>query len=187
MPEIVAGLVVFVLFIALAAAILFRSWRHRDRHYPPVVPLRQSLSSPIGTSEVEWGEPELELRWVRDRSATNLDTGLSIEQHDEIFVKGPPDAVMRAAELTDQAMRDPFSSAHAFGQPYEAPALERPEPASDMPLVLASDQYEELPESPLRYHSDWQQDDEADQVNDNWQRMFRAMQKYDQDDMDSDL
>jgi hypothetical protein len=124
------------------------------------VPRRQSLSSPIGTSEIEWGEPEVQLKWTRDRKITNLDTGLTIEQHDEIFVKGPPDAAIHAAELAEQGTRDSFRSAYLLDQPYETPALDPPDPTPEIPLILAPDQYEELPEGPPQHYRDWLQDDE---------------------------
>ena len=147
--------VVAVLFMALCAAIFFRSSaRSRDHHYQTSVVARQSFTSPIGSHESQFEQPSLEVRRSRDSRVIDWQAGRIIEQHDEISVVGPPDAVMYIAERAEQAARDSFSTTYA---------LEPPDPTPENSWVLPPDQYRELPESsPQDYdYLDWQdnQDD----------------------------
>jgi hypothetical protein len=160
MPDIVLGIVLASLFMILCAAVFFRSSsRSHNHHYRAVVPSVQSYTSPLVSQEIRYDQPSLEVQWTRDSTVTNWQTGETFEQHDEVFVKGPPDAAMYTLAFTEQAAHNFFpSSAYAVDPPSSATyALEPPEPAPDIPLLLTPDQYEELPGSPTQNFLDWQQ------------------------------
>jgi hypothetical protein len=149
MLPIVLAAVIVVLFMVISA-LMFRSSRSRNHEYPAFVPRRQSVTWPLGTQETEYTNVDLKVRRIRSRVADPY-TGQTIEEHDEVFVEGPPDAVMYVVERAEQAARNSFQPEYALPPSDPPPALEPPPSFSESSIVLEPNQYEELPESHLHY------------------------------------
>jgi hypothetical protein len=104
-------------------SLTMRNYRYsssRDPRYPPMVPLRASSTSPVGSHNFEYDQPCLEITRTRHRTFTDVRSGVTITERDKVSVKGPPDVASYALELTEQAPLDSFPLASIL-QPRTSP------------------------------------------------------------------